>query len=174
MIYDYQDISTKYYLTASVRDWARYENNAMQILLNPKVKELTEADLSWNSEDDIVWTIMYLIGVGLLRYVIPADGTSFAIGLNLNWKKPTWLFDPESRKKINRHIDWMMELENEGRTSGAKPVALDGSLEIQKYKRFCLYPPREPVRDNLQHEKKIIAQNRQRLARKKASYRRKA
>ena len=71
------DMGTKYYLTANVRDWANRDDNALVLLQNPKVKELTEADLSWNSTDDVVWTIMYLIGAGLLRYVITDNGQVF-------------------------------------------------------------------------------------------------
>ena len=173
MIYDFQDMSTKYYLVSRVRDWVKVGNNRMYLLRNPKVKELTEADLSWNSDDDIVWTVLYLIGVGLLRYVAVGEGSQFAIGLNLNWRKPAWLFDSESRKMLNRHIDWMMEIEREGRIAGAEPTALIPSLEIQKYRKTCMLPPKEPVRNNLNHERWIITRNRKLLAGKRAIHRRK-
>ncbi|MHA2066101.1 MAG: hypothetical protein ACXABY_17155 [Candidatus Thorarchaeota archaeon] len=170
MIYDFQDISTKYYLASSVRDWVKVGNNAMYILNNPRVKEITEADLSPNSDDDIVWTVLYLIGVRLLRYV--TTGKEFGIALNLNWRKPAWLNERECSRMLNRHIDWMMEIEQEGRSMGVEPTALIPSLEMQKYGKTCMLPPKEPVRDNLQHEKRIIARNKKLLARKRAIHKR--
>jgi len=167
MIYDYQDMSTKYYLTASVRDWVNVGENALLLLQNPRVKELTEADLSWNSDDDIVWTVMYLIGVGLLRYAVANQGKQFNLGLNLNWRKPPWLFHAESRERLNNHIDFLLQIEQEGRQAGLEPTALLPSLEIQKYGRCRTEPPKEPV-NNVAHEKYIITRNRKLLARKRA------
>ena len=171
MIYDYQDLGTKYYLTSNVRDWVGRGNNAILILQNPKVKELTEADLSWNSDDDIVWTVMYLIGVGLLRYVVTGNGQFFSMGVNLNWRKPPWLNNPESRKNLNSHIDYLMEIEREGRKQGLQPTALIASLEVSKYGKICVAAPKEPVRDDLVHEQLVIAKNKQRMARKRAFHR---
>jgi hypothetical protein len=171
MIYDFQDMSTKYYLAASIRDWVKSANNAVLILQNPMVRELTESDLAWNSDDDIIWTVMYLIGVGLLRYVVVNNGESFNLALNLNWRKPAWLFDSDSRKMLNRHIDWMMEIEREGRVAGAQPTALYASLEIQKYRKTCMLPPKEPIRNDLNHEKWVITRNKKLLAGKRAFHR---
>ncbi len=172
MIYDYQDMSTKYYIAAKVRGWVKVENNALMLLRNPKVKELTESDLSWNSDDDIVWTVLYLIGVRLLRYVVSNDGALFNLGLNLNWRKPAWLFNSESRKTLNNHIDFMMEIEREGYVAGTEPTALVASLEIIKYGRLCMLGPKEPVKNDMAHERLIIARNQKRLAAKRSFHRR--
>jgi hypothetical protein len=172
MIYDYQDMSTKYYIAARVRDWVQEENNVLVLLRNPKVKELTESDLSWNSDDDIVWTVLYLIGVRLLRYVVSNDGAIFNLGLNLNWRKPAWLLDVESRKKLNNHIDFMMEIEREGYEAGTEPTALIASLEISKYGRLCMLPPKEPAKNDMAHELLILARNQKRLAAKRSFHRR--
>lgn len=170
MIYDFQDMGTKYYLTAMVRDWVKVEHNALLLLQNPRVKEITEADLSWNSDDDLVWTVMYLIGVGLLRYVVSNNGDRLNMALNIHWRKPGWLFDSECQKKLNNHINFLMEIEREGRISGQQPVCLVASLEMIKYGKKCMLAPREPVR-SVEHERKIIARNRKILARKRAFHR---
>ena len=172
MIYDYQDMGTKYYLAARTRDWASEGNTSMLLLQNPKVKELTEADLSWNFTDDVVWTILYLIGLGLLRYIVTSKGRFYNLGLTLNWRPPPWLHDPESRKTLNRHIDYMMVIEREGRVGGLKPTALVASLDVSKYGKIVMAPPKEPVRNDILHEKRVIAANKQRLARKRAFHRR--
>ncbi len=163
MIYDFQDVGTKYYLAFRVRDWVNTENNALILLQNPKVKELTDADLSVNSDDDIVWTVLYLIGVGLLRYSVTPSNRHFNIGLNLNWRKPEWLFDSKSKALLNNHVDYMMELEQEGRVSGMPPTGLVASLDIIKYRNFRLLEPNEVVKDNLTHETMLIAINKSRL-----------
>ena len=171
MIYDYQDVATKYYLVANVRDWANLENNALLLLQNRKVREITEADLSFNSTDDVVWTAMYLIGVGLLRYVVSNKGDLFQLAVTLNWKKPEWLFDVKSRETMNRHIDMLMEIEQEGRRHGLPPTACVASLEIQKYRKLALLAPEEPVMNDMMRERHLIIRNKKLLARKRSFHR---
>jgi hypothetical protein len=171
MIYDHQDMSTKYYIVDRVRAWVGVGDNAMIILQNPKLKEYTQADLSWNSTDDIVWSILYLIGVGMLRYVVSADGREFDIAEN-KWKPPTWLFEAESMRRLNNHIDFMMELDFEGKLTGVEPTALLASLEMIKYKKACMSLPKEPVKNDLNHERTIMTRNQKTLHAKRAFHRR--
>jgi hypothetical protein len=171
MIYDHFDVSTKYYVAARVRDWVRVKDNALILLQNRRVRELTQSDLSFNSEDDIIWSVLYLIGVGLLRYSVSNDGKVFNLAMTLNWKKPSWLFDELYRSRLKNHLHYLMELESEGRISGLQPTALIPSLEMSKYRRNLISKPKEPVINNLVHENQLIAHNRKLLAGKRAFHR---
>lgn len=147
MIYDFQDISTKIYIASMTRTWVKTGNNAMILLKNPKVKEITEADLSFNSEDDLVWTALYLIGVGLLRYFVHDRGKRFEIALSPNWKKPRWLHTRGSQLRMRNHINLLMEAEREHAKSGRQLTCLIPSLDVISRAKTRLLPPQEPNRD---------------------------
>ena len=160
MIYDYQDIETKLYITHMSREWATTGKNAAIIIQNPRVKEITGADLSAASTDDVVWTILYLIGVGLLRYMVTNQCQKFDIALNPHWEPPRWINNQISKNRLNMHIDFMMENERRTRDDGIPLTPLIASLEMITYHGFCKRPPKEPNQDP-ERELLIIRRNRQ-------------
>jgi len=170
MIYDYIDISTKYYISYEVRQWVKTADNAMIILQNERIKEITESDLSIRSSDDVVWTVLYLIGVGLLRYIVDSQKKSFQIALNPHWRKPGWLKKKLSMQRMNRHIDFLMQHEQECTAANIPLTPLIPSLDMAKYLNFCMAPPQEPNRDPAR-EIAIIRRNR-RLANAKLQFHR--
>lgn len=148
MTYDFQDVATKVYIVHMTRAWVRTGDNALIILQNPKVKEITDADLSFNSSDDVVWTVLYLIGVGLLRYLTSADGKSgFNIAMMPDWKPPAWLNDEKSKRKMRNHVDFMLSAEQQHSAAGLPLVCLIPSLDVISRAKTRLYPPREPNQD---------------------------
>ncbi len=144
MVYDFQDIATKIYIANMTRAWVNTGDNALIILQNREVKEITDADLSFNSSDDVVWTVLYLIGVGLLRYLTDANGKEFNIALRPDWKIPSWLNEPESKRKMRNHIDFILEAERQHRAAGLPLVCLIPSLDVISRAKTRLFRPREP------------------------------
>ena len=170
MIFDYQDIATKLYIAYMVRKWVNTGANSMIILQNPRVKEITEADLSMNSTDDVVWTCLFLIGAGLLRYIVKDNGKKFDLALDPHWDKPAWLQNRTYVASMNRHCDFLMELVEEHLKNVPSLTPFVPSLQIIQYKGWCKRPPKEPNR-NLEREKEIIEKNR-RLYRAKLRFHR--
>lgn len=159
MIYDYIDVCTKYYIAYEVRRWARTGDNARIILQNARIKEITEADLSSNSTDDVVWSVLYLIGVGLLRYLVDSEKKSFQIALSPHWVKPAWLKNKLHMQRMNRHVDFLMQHEQRCTADGVPLMPLVPSLDMAKYHGFCMKAPEEPNRDP-NKEIAIIRRNR--------------
>ena len=159
MIFDYQDIATKLYIACMTRKWVNTGTNSVLILQNQKVKEITEADLSMNSTDDVVWTALFLIGAGLLRYLVSADGKRFDLALDPHWDKPKWLQNKTYVDSMNRHVDFLMELVHEHSKNVPSLTPFVPSLQIAQYKGWCKRPPKEPNR-GLEREKEIIERNR--------------
>jgi len=159
MIYDYQDINTKIYITCMTRKWVKTGNNALILLQNPKVKEITDADLSSNSQDDLVWTVLYLIGAGLLRYFVNDNGKRFDIAMMPEWKKPKWLNEAGAKRLMRSHIDLMMEAERDHDATGRPLTALLPSLDVISRTKTRLFRPREPNRDP-QKDIELIQKNR--------------
>ena len=170
MIFDYQDIATKLYIAYMTRKWVNTGHNSLIILQNPKVKEITEADLSMNSTDDIVWTCLFLIGAGLLRYMVSNDGGRFDLALDPHWDKPRWLQNKKYVASMNRHCDFLMELVHEHSKNVPNLTPFVPSLQIIQYKAWCKRPPKEPNR-GLEREKEILDRNR-RLYRAKLQFHR--
>lgn len=160
MIYDYQDIATKNYITHMVKVWVKTGQNAMIILQNQKVREITEFDLSLASSDDVTWTVLYLIGVGLLRYIVNIPRKRFNIALNPHWEPPPWINAKISRARMNNHIQFMMEAEQQTSHDGVPLTPLIGSLEMITYHNWCKRAPKEPNLD-FERERLIIRKNRQ-------------
>ena len=159
MIYDYQDSMTKLYITNMVRKWVKTSNNSLIILRNPKVREITEADLSLASTDDIVWTCLYLIGVGLLRYMVSKQGEKFDLALDPHWASPAWLKDKTSMARMNRHIEFMLDHESACAHDSLPLTPLIASLDIAQYHGWCKMAPKEPNMDS-DRDIEIIRRNR--------------
>lgn len=147
MIYDFQDLNTKLYITRMVRNWVADPRNAALLLSNPNVKQLTESDLSANSTDDLAWTMLFLIGAGLMRYMVSSFGKKFAIGFNPTWEPPDWLEDRESRANLNAHVDLMLEQERELTGKGVPSTPVVGSLDVIGNRGRRMSRPYPPNRD---------------------------
>lgn len=147
MIYDYQDVMTKLYLVRMVKKWVQDPKNALLLLQNREVRELTESDLSVNSTDDLVWTVLYLIGIGMLNYVVMENGKRMDVGIRGNWSPPRWSETQGSKALLNAHIDLMMQLEEEMHHTGIPSMPLVGSLDVVKNAARRQTRPREPNRD---------------------------
>jgi len=157
MIFDYQDMMTKLYITRMVKKWTQNPQNALLLLQNRQIRELTESDLSANSTDDLVWSVLYLIGVGMLNYVVMEKGKRMDIGIRGNWSPPSWSQTKGGKALLNAHIDQMMATEEEMRHLGVPSTPLVGSLDVVKNAARRVALPKQPNTDPLV-DKAIIVQ----------------
>lgn len=178
MIYDYQDSCTKLSLARQVRDWSKKPANAAIIVQNLQVKELTDLEVSPNSTDDVVWTILYLIGLGLLYYAVDEfvkDGQpkiALRLMLDPHWQEPRWVHDKAAVTNLKNHVDLMMDMLDNPMLKGMETVALRGSLDVIKIKRRRLTKPKPPVVANRDWERKTIRARRLEERQRIAFYRR--
>ena len=155
MIYDYQDMSTKVYLAQSVRDWCSVPGNRAILSRNNTLKDITGIAIDDTDIDHHVYTVLFLFGVGLLRYFIHKIGNTmvFQVVVDPAWELPEWMQNKLLLGYVGEHVEIIMDAEM--MTRGEPIVALQPCLDVIKTRKRRFTPPQAPIIDPA-NDKRII------------------
>lgn len=155
MIYDYQDMATKVYLAQTVREWCSDPQNVSLLEKNNTLKDITGIAIDGADTDYHVYTVLFLIGVGLFRYFHQRiDNTvRFSVAVDPGWQIPGWMQNPQLLSRVGQHVGDIME--SERLFKGEPVVALEASLDVIKDRARRFSEPQEPTLDVENERRKI-------------------